>query len=57
MIESKFDLLIINSSSHVDSWISSLFNETRKIISNLVLSELFFPSPVETHLGPLLTQS
>ena len=32
-IESKYDLLII-SSSHMDSWIKSMFSETRKIISN-----------------------
>jgi nucleotide-binding universal stress UspA family protein len=32
--ESKYDLLII-SSSHMDSWIKSLFSETRKIISNV----------------------
>jgi len=35
-IESKYDLLII-SSSHMDSWIKSLFSETRKIISNVDL--------------------
>ncbi|MDN5846021.1 MAG: universal stress protein [Candidatus Nitrosocosmicus sp.] len=33
-LESKYDLLII-SSSHMDSWIKSLFSETRKIISNV----------------------
>lgn len=32
--ESKYDLLVI-SSSHLDSWIKSLFSETRKIISNV----------------------
>jgi hypothetical protein len=35
-IESKYDLLII-SSSHMDSWIKSMFSETRKIISNVDL--------------------
>ena len=38
-IESKYDLLII-SSSHMDSWIKSLFSETRKIISNVDLPVL-----------------
>jgi nucleotide-binding universal stress UspA family protein len=38
-IESKYDLLII-SSSHMDSWIKSLFSETRKIISNVNLPVL-----------------
>jgi nucleotide-binding universal stress UspA family protein len=37
--ESKYDLLII-SSSHIDSWIKSLFSETRKIISNIDLPVL-----------------
>jgi nucleotide-binding universal stress UspA family protein len=37
--ESKYDLLII-SSSHMDSWISSLFSETRKIISHVDLPVL-----------------
>jgi nucleotide-binding universal stress UspA family protein len=37
--ESKYDLLII-SSSHMDSWISSLFSETRKIISHIDLPVL-----------------
>jgi nucleotide-binding universal stress UspA family protein len=37
--ESKYDLLII-SSSHMNSWISSLFSETRKIISNVDLPVL-----------------
>jgi nucleotide-binding universal stress UspA family protein len=37
--ESKYDLLII-SSSHMDSWISSLFSETRKIISHIELPVL-----------------
>ncbi len=32
--ESKYDLLII-SSSHLSSWIKSLFSEARKIISNV----------------------
>ncbi|WP_148686282.1 universal stress protein [Candidatus Nitrosocosmicus hydrocola] len=34
--ESKYDLLII-SSSHMDSWINSLFSQTRKIIGNVDL--------------------
>ena len=38
-LESKYDLLII-SSSHMDSWIKSLFSETRKIISNVDLPVL-----------------
>jgi nucleotide-binding universal stress UspA family protein len=38
-IESKYDLLII-SSSHMDSWIKSLFSQTRKIISNVDLPVL-----------------
>lgn len=38
-IESKYDLLVI-SSSHMDSWIKSLFSETRKIISNVDLPVL-----------------
>ena len=37
--ESKYDLLVI-SSSHMDSWISSLFSETRKIISHVDLPVL-----------------
>ncbi|MDN5847736.1 MAG: universal stress protein [Candidatus Nitrosocosmicus sp.] len=37
--ESKYDLLII-SSSHMDSWINSLFSETRKIISKVDLPVL-----------------
>jgi nucleotide-binding universal stress UspA family protein len=37
--ESKYDLLII-SSSHMDSWIKSLFSETRKIIGNVDLPVL-----------------
>jgi nucleotide-binding universal stress UspA family protein len=37
--ESKYDLLII-SSSHMNSWISSLFSETRKIISKVDLPVL-----------------
>jgi len=37
--ESKYDLLII-SSSHMDSWLSSLFSETRKIISKVDLPVL-----------------
>jgi nucleotide-binding universal stress UspA family protein len=37
--ESKYDLLII-SSSHMDSWISSLFSETRKIIGHVDLPVL-----------------
>ncbi|HYG00414.1 MAG TPA: universal stress protein [Candidatus Saccharimonadales bacterium] len=37
--ESKYDLLVI-SSSHMDSWIKSLFSETRKIISNVDLPVL-----------------
>jgi nucleotide-binding universal stress UspA family protein len=32
--ESQYDLLIL-SSSHLDSWIKSLFSDTRKIISNI----------------------
>ncbi|HET6589682.1 MAG TPA: universal stress protein [Candidatus Nitrosocosmicus sp.] len=32
--ETRYDLLVI-SSSHLDSWIKSLFSETRKIISNV----------------------
>lgn len=32
--ESKYDLLIL-SSTHLDSWIESLFSEARKIISNV----------------------
>jgi nucleotide-binding universal stress UspA family protein len=38
-LESKYDLLII-SSSHMDSWIKSIFSETRKIISNVDLPVL-----------------
>ncbi|CAN5803207.1 hypothetical protein BH23THE1_BH23THE1_23910 [soil metagenome] len=38
-IESKYDLLII-SSSHMDSWMKSLFSETRKIIRNVDLPVL-----------------
>jgi nucleotide-binding universal stress UspA family protein len=38
-IESKYDLLLI-SSSHMDSWIKSLFSETRKIIGNVDLPVL-----------------
>lgn len=37
--ESKYDLLII-SSSHMDSWLKSLFSETRKIISHVDLPVL-----------------
>lgn len=37
--ESKYDLLII-SSSHMNSWISSLFSETRKIITKVDLPVL-----------------
>ena len=37
--ESKYDLLII-SSSHMDSWINSLFSQTRKIISYVDLPVL-----------------
>ncbi|WP_161486406.1 universal stress protein [Candidatus Nitrosocosmicus hydrocola] len=37
--ELKYDLLII-SSSHMDSWISSLFSETRKIIGKVELPVL-----------------
>jgi len=37
--ESKYDLLII-SSSHMDSWINSLFSQTRKIIGNVDLPVL-----------------
>ena len=37
--ESKYDLLVI-SSSHMDSWLSSLFSETRKIISHVDLPVL-----------------
>ena len=32
--ENKFDLLILTS-SHIDSWIRSLFSDARKIISNI----------------------
>jgi len=32
--ESQYDLLVL-SSSHLDSWIKSLFSDTRKIISNI----------------------
>lgn len=32
--ESQYDLLLL-SSSHLDSWIKSLFSDTRKIISNI----------------------
>lgn len=37
--ESKYDLLII-SSSHLDSWINSLFSKTRKIITHVDLPVL-----------------
>jgi len=37
--ESEYDLLII-SSSHMDSWINSLFSQTRKIISKVDLPVL-----------------
>ena len=37
--ESKYDLLII-SSSHMDSWLKSLFSETRKIIGHVNLPVL-----------------
>lgn len=37
--ESKYDLLII-SSSHMDSWINSLFSKARKIISHVDLPVL-----------------
>jgi nucleotide-binding universal stress UspA family protein len=32
--ESHYDLLVL-STSHLDSWIKSLFSDTRKIISNI----------------------
>lgn len=37
--ESQYDLLIL-SSSHLDSWIKSLFSDTRKIISNISIPVL-----------------
>lgn len=37
--ESQYDLLIL-SSSHLDSWIKSLFSDTRKIISNVSIPVL-----------------
>ncbi|CAN5598228.1 hypothetical protein BH23THE1_BH23THE1_29070 [soil metagenome] len=37
--EAKYDLLII-SSSHMNSWIRSLFSETRKVISNVSIPVL-----------------
>jgi nucleotide-binding universal stress UspA family protein len=37
--ESQYDLVVL-SSSHIDSWIKSLFSDTRKIIGNTVIPVL-----------------
>jgi nucleotide-binding universal stress UspA family protein len=33
--ETDYDLIVIMTTSHLDSWLRSIFSETRKIISNI----------------------
>ena len=37
-----YDMLVLTS-SHIDSWIRSLFSDTRKIISNVTIPVLEWP--------------